>query len=114
MLVRGRNDGSQAAKDVGKVDIKAERVKSLLSMYGEPPSGEIRMEQFEAYSIDRLMGTYRQPAVLGRLAPRAGGFPRRPLPRRIGRRTPRAPLRRPRPRPGRSAHANVRSRTLYC
>ena len=44
MLVRGRNDGSQAAKDVGKVDIKAERVKSLLSMYGEPPSGEIRME----------------------------------------------------------------------
>ena len=73
MLVRGRNDGSQAAKDVGKVDIKAERVKSLLSMYGEPPSGEIRMEEFEAYSIDRLMGTYRQPAMLRRLAP--GGSP---------------------------------------
>ena len=75
MLVRGRNDGSQAAKDVGKVDIKAERVKSLLSMYGEPPSGEIRMEEFESYSIDRLMGTYRQPAMLRRLAPRAGGSP---------------------------------------
>ena len=75
MLVRGRNDGSQAAKDVGKVDIKAERVKSLLSMYGEPPSGEIRMEEFESYSIDRLMGTYRQPAMLRRLAPVSHGAP---------------------------------------
>lgn len=56
MLIRG----SQAANKAGgkdEVEVKQQaRAKSLLSLYAEAPTGEIRLEEFEQFSIDRLMG----------------------------------------------------------
>jgi hypothetical protein len=42
-------------------------VKSLLSLYADAPTGEIRLEEFEKFSIDRLMGARLHPTRWPRL-----------------------------------------------
>ena len=56
MLIRGSQTANKAGgKD--EVEVKQQaREKSLLSLYAEAPTGEIRLEEFEQFSIDRLMG----------------------------------------------------------
>eukprot|EP01047_Picozoa_sp_COSAG01_P063667 COSAG01_NODE_8289_length_2841_cov_9.744712_4_plen_142_part_01 len=58
MIIAGRNDAAGRAADAAAVlpEVKTSsgRSKSLLSMYAEPPSGEIKMEDFETFAIDRL------------------------------------------------------------
>jgi DNA primase large subunit len=58
MIIAGRNDAAGSAADAAAVlpEVKTSsgRSKSLLSMYAEPPSGEIKMEDFETFAIDRL------------------------------------------------------------
>ena len=56
MLIRGAVSAKEAAAAKKEAaEIKPNRVKSLLSLYADAPVGEIRLEEFEKYSIDRLM-----------------------------------------------------------
>ena len=56
MLIRGQAAGNKPSGKDGAVAKPQARVKSLLSLYAEAPTGEIRLEEFERFSIDRLMG----------------------------------------------------------
>ena len=54
MIIQGRT-GRAAAEARAKAAPQVQpRSRTVLSMYGEPPAGEIRMEDFESYAIDRL------------------------------------------------------------
>lgn len=59
MLIRGQAGGKASEKEGGEPK-QQPRVKSLLSLYAEAPTGEIRLEEFERFSIDRLMGACRR------------------------------------------------------
>ena len=55
MLIRGQAGNKASGKDAAEAKPQAS-VKSLLSLYADAPTGEIRLEEFEKFSIDRLMG----------------------------------------------------------
>ena len=52
MIIAGSHGGKGPARE--KVEPQVERLRSLLSFYGTAPAGEIKMEDFETYAIDRL------------------------------------------------------------
>ncbi len=57
MLIRGQAGNKASGKDAAEAKPQAS-VKSLLSLYADAPTGEIRLEEFEKFSIDRLMGAH--------------------------------------------------------
>jgi hypothetical protein len=77
MLIRGQAASAKADIKDAK-DAKPDRVKSLLSLYGDAPTGEIRLEEFEKFSIDRLMGTCRPCLIATHHRMRRSDAPRWP------------------------------------
>lgn len=42
----------------GSKTVGQQRSRLSMTMYNEPPDGEISLEEFERFAIDRLQGTY--------------------------------------------------------
>ena len=66
MLIRGQAGNKASGKETAGAKPQ-EKVKSLLSLYADAPTGEIRLEEFEKFSIDRLMGARLHPTRWPRL-----------------------------------------------
>lgn len=77
MLIRGQAGNKASRKDAEEAKPQA-KVKSLLSLYADAPTGEIRLEEFEKFSIDRLMGTCRPCLIATHHRMRRSDAPRWP------------------------------------
>ena len=54
--------GKKAGQAVKPVDHQPQYLRDALSMYAAPPVGEVTIENFERYAMDRLRGAPASPA----------------------------------------------------